>query len=132
MASDSDRFDGELEIFHPPLAVRYDPKATRKDFWPKLWRVAGRIPFSEDIAAAWFCAVDRRTPARVKAVLMAALAYFVVPTDLIPDVLLTVGFTDDATVLATALGVVGAHIKPRHRTQARETLGKPLVAPEDD
>jgi uncharacterized membrane protein YkvA (DUF1232 family) len=61
----------------------------------------------------------------VKGVLLAALAYFVIPTDMVPDVIAGLGFTDDATVLATALGVVGTHIKPRHKRAARRLLHLP-------
>lgn len=95
-------------------------------FWPKFWRVVGAIPFSEELAAAYFCARDPLTPGRAKAVLLAAVAYFVVPTDVIPDVVAALGFTDDATVLATAIGIVGAYIKPRHTRAARSLLGLPL------
>jgi uncharacterized membrane protein YkvA (DUF1232 family) len=91
-------------------------------FWRKLRRVAGRVPFSEDLAAAWFCALDARTPVRVRATLMAAAAYFVLPTDMVPDFLVGFGFTDDAAVLATTIGMVGAHINEQHRRRARESL----------
>ena len=37
--------------------------------------------------AAHYCAFDRNTPFSVKAVLLGALAYFVVPDDFIPDML---------------------------------------------
>ena len=83
------------------------------------------IPFADDVAAAYYCATDDETPRKVKLVLFAALGYFVLPVDLIPDVITGLGFTDDATVLATALGVVGAHIKPQHRLAARRLLGLP-------
>lgn len=132
MADDADRPAarprGEIEVFHPPLAVRMSPQKVRERFWPKLLKTLGVVPFAEDIAAAFYCAFDSETPARVKVVLLGALAYFVMPADMIPDVLLAAGFTDDAAVLATALGVVGAHIKPRHRRQARARLGKPEPA----
>ena len=93
-------------------------------FWPKFWKVLGRIPFSEEIAAAWYCARDPNTPARAKAVLYLALAYFVLPADLLPDIIAAVGFTDDATVLAAAIGIVGAHVKDAHRAAAHELLRK--------
>jgi uncharacterized membrane protein YkvA (DUF1232 family) len=136
MANESDRPAerprGVVEVFYPPLVPKMDPRKVRERFWPKVWKTLGVIPFSEDIAAAFYCAVDSRTPTRVKVVLMGALAYFVLPADMVPDLLVGVGFTDDATVLATALGVVGAHIKPRHRRAARERLGKPEPAADAD
>lgn len=128
MSGDAKRHDDGAqdfgEVFHPPLATRADEARVRSRFWPKFWRVAGRIPFAEDLAAAFYCAVDPQTPARVKAVLFGAAAYFILPADLIPDFIAGLGFTDDATVLATALGLVGAHIKERHRERARARLGK--------
>lgn len=44
---------------------------------------------------------------------------------MLPDVLVGLGFTDDAAVLATALSVVGAHVKERHRVMARRLLRLP-------
>ena len=42
---------------------------------------ARNIPFAEDAVAAYFCAFDTNTPFRVRAMLMGALAYFVMPID---------------------------------------------------
>lgn len=97
----------------------------KRDFWPKLGRAVGRIPFVDDLLAAYFCAVDPATPMRVRGVLMAALAYFVLPTDLIPDLITGLGFTDDATVLATTIGIVSSYIKPSHKSAARHALDLP-------
>ena len=99
-------------------------------FWQKVRHFAGRLPFADTLVAAWFCARDPETPPKVRAMLLAALAYFVTPIDMIPDVLLHLGFTDDAAVLAAVVSMVSTHIKPRHRTEARKALGLP-PAPED-
>lgn len=107
-----------------PLAVERNKRRTRQ-FVPKLLKYIGRIPFAEDLAAAYYCALDPVTPTRVKGVLLAALGYFVMPADFVPDVLLTLGFTDDATVLAMALSVVGAHIRDHHKRAARRLLSRP-------
>jgi uncharacterized membrane protein YkvA (DUF1232 family) len=105
------------------LPVSYSPPDQER-FWRKVRRVAARIPFAEDLLAAYFCAVDRHTPTYVRAVLCGAVAYFVLPADMIPDVLAPLGFTDDASVIAAALTAVGSNLQPRHRDQARERLGK--------
>jgi uncharacterized membrane protein YkvA (DUF1232 family) len=101
-----------------------DEARVRRDFWPKLKRHAARLPFAEDLVAAYYCAFDRRTPRRVQAILLGALAYFVLPFDFIPDMLPVIGFTDDAAVLATAIRVVAAHITPEHRDAARRLLAR--------
>ncbi len=106
-----------------PAVIHRNEHIVKRGFWAKARRVVRLIPFSEDLFAAYFCAMDDATPARVRAVLLAALAYFVVPTDLVPDFIAGLGFTDDATVIATVIGIVSGHIKPRHRDQARRALG---------
>jgi uncharacterized membrane protein YkvA (DUF1232 family) len=93
-------------------------------FWPKAKRVAAHLPFAEDLLAAYYCAFDRATPLQVKATLVGALAYFVLPFDFVPDVLPLVGFSDDAAVLITAIRAVAGHMRPEHRAAARAALAR--------
>ncbi|WP_229426606.1 YkvA family protein [Microvirga alba] len=102
-------------------AVRDEEGVTRK-FWAKLKRVGSRIPFAEELLAAFYCATDPATPRRVKLILMGAIAYFVLPTDAIPDILPLIGFADDAAVLAAAIAQVSGSITEQHRAKARDTL----------
>jgi uncharacterized membrane protein YkvA (DUF1232 family) len=99
-----------------------DERTVREKFWESLKRVARNLPFAEDLVAAYFCAFDPATDFKVKATLLGALAYFVLPIDILPDMLPMVGFTDDAAVLALALKTVASAIRPDHRDKARETL----------
>ena len=101
-----------------------DDSGLRRSFWRKTRRVAAHIPFAEDLLAAYYCAFDRNTPLQVKATLVGAIAYFVLPIDAIPDVLPVIGFTDDAAVLATAIKLVTGHILPVHRETARNALDR--------
>lgn len=107
-----------------PAVIVRNEKTVRDSFWPKLKRVLAQVPFAEQAVAAWYCAFDPLTPVQVKGVLLAALAYFVLPFDLMPDVVVGLGFTDDLTVLATAVGLVQAHIRPEHRDKARDTIAR--------
>jgi uncharacterized membrane protein YkvA (DUF1232 family) len=93
-------------------------------FWPKLAQNLARLPFADDVAAAYFCAFDPATPLKVKGTLVGALAYFILPFDIVPDFLLGLGFTDDLAVLVTAISMVRGHIKPAHREQARQALDR--------
>jgi uncharacterized membrane protein YkvA (DUF1232 family) len=101
----------------------------REGFWPKLTRYAARLPFADELLAAWYCATDPATPLKVKATLFGALAYFILPFDVIPDVVLAIGFTDDMAVLLTAIGLVRNHITQAHRDRARDALDAIRNAP---
>ena len=108
-----------------PAVIAENRRTVERGFWKKLLQVAAKIPFAEDLAAAYFCAVDPATPGRVKGILFAALAYFVMPVDAIPDWIAGLGFTDDAAVLALAIGMVSRHMTEAHRARARAALGVP-------
>jgi uncharacterized membrane protein YkvA (DUF1232 family) len=120
-------FDAETAI-NLPMALQTPKRRAPRRFWPKFWATMGKVPFSEELGSAYYCATDAQTPTRVKGVLFAALAYFVLPTDVIPDFIAVLGFTDDATVLATAMGMVSVHIKPHHSEAARALLRRPVRA----
>jgi uncharacterized membrane protein YkvA (DUF1232 family) len=94
----------------------------KEKFFPKLARVLAGVPFAEDLVAAYYCAFDPATPTKAKAILLGALAYFILPIDVIPDFILGLGFTDDMAVLLAAFNVVRTHINPMHRERARETI----------
>jgi uncharacterized membrane protein YkvA (DUF1232 family) len=94
----------------------------RRSFWRKTKRVAARLPFARELLAAYYCAFDRDTPLHVKTALIGTLAYFVLPTDVIPDFLPALGYADDAASLAATLRLVAAHILPAHRDAAQAAL----------
>jgi uncharacterized membrane protein YkvA (DUF1232 family) len=85
-------------------------------------RTFGRVPFVDQAIAAYYAAVDPATPRFAKAVLMAALAYFIMPADMVPDVIAALGFTDDAAVLMMAVKTLAPHIKSSHVERARAFL----------
>ena len=99
----------------------------RRDFLTTLRRFAGQVPFVEDLVAAYYCALDPATPMRVRGILLAALAYFIVRWRYRPLTWLWRGlaFTDDAAVI-TALFGLSSHITPIHRAAAARALGKQI------
>jgi uncharacterized membrane protein YkvA (DUF1232 family) len=101
-----------------------DEQTVERGFWRKLGAVAARIPFAQEAVSAYYAARDPNTPPRVKAVLVGALAYFVMPADLVPDFIVGLGFTDDAAVLLLAAQTVSGHIKDPHRKRASEKLAE--------
>jgi uncharacterized membrane protein YkvA (DUF1232 family) len=101
-----------------------DEAGLRRRLWRKLLREAASLPFAEEVLTAHYCAFDRQTPVYVKAMLVGAIVYFVVPDHLIPKYISLIGFADDAAVIALAIKAVSTHIKPEHREAARRTLAR--------
>ena len=95
-----------------------------KTFWRKMKNSVKKA--GEEIAVmgikSWLAMADSNTSVRNKAILGGALAYFVLPTDMVPDVLAGVGFTDDMAALTLAANSVGNAITDEHEEQAREKL----------
>ena len=112
--------------FEPADRLANDRESVRRRFWLKLKRVVARLPFAEDLLAAYYCAFDRETPRHVQAALLGAIAYFILPFDFVPDMLPVFGFTDDAAVLATAIRLVASHITSDHRNAARAALKRAI------
>ena len=93
-----------------------------QDLGGKVRRTIGKVPFTRNAVAAFYAARDPATPTGVKAAVMAALAYFIVPVDLVPDFIAALGYTDDATVFYGAWRLLAPYLKPHHETKAREFL----------
>ncbi len=115
---------GKEIVPYDPIKLRRDQAKVERKFWDKLRKYIRQVPFVGDLIAAYYCAVDPVTPLHVKAVLFGALAYFIMPLDLVPDVLTWVGFTDDAAVLYAALRTIAPHVKDRHRQQAKAAIDR--------
>jgi uncharacterized membrane protein YkvA (DUF1232 family) len=101
-----------------------DEHIVREGFWTKARQTLGKVPFTEDAVAAFYCATDAATPMAVRVTLFGALAYFVVPFDLIPDFIAGLGYTDDAAVLLAAFTACKSSITEEHRAKARAWLLK--------
>ncbi|AGA24489.1 YkvA family protein [Singulisphaera acidiphila] len=97
-------------------------QVVREGFLAKAKHSLNRLPLAHETVALYFCLLDPKTPLWVKGIVGAALAYFILPLDAIPDLLPLAGFSDDAGVLAAALTAVSAHITDEHRARAREWM----------
>ena len=115
---------GKEIVPYDPVKLRHDQAKVERKFWDKLRKYIRQVPFVDDLIAAYYCAMDAATPLHVKAVLFGALAYFIMPIDLIPDVIAWVGFTDDAAFLYAAIRIVAPHIKDDHRRQAKAAIDR--------
>ncbi|WP_040757823.1 YkvA family protein [Vibrio scophthalmi] len=108
----------------PTLAKPNEQHTTpdERTFWRKVKGSAKKL--GEEIAVtgikSWLAMTDSQTSVRHKAILGGALAYFVLPVDMVPDVLAGVGFTDDMAAMTLAANSVGTAITDQHEQAARD------------
>lgn len=114
----------EIEILAPEDARRKEEEVRRR-FWPTVRKALRQIPFIDEVIAAYFAMLDPRTPTSARLTLIAALAYFVSPFDVVPDFLFGLGFVDDISVLAAAIAAVQGSIREEHRQAAQRALSDP-------
>lgn len=96
--------------------IRY----VEEGFWAKVKRYAAKVPFAREVVALYYCSIDPNTPISAKATAVGALAYWILPIDLIPDFLPAAGFVDDATAVLLAYKSISAHITDEHREKAEQ------------
>jgi len=117
----------EIEILGPEDAAEKEARI-RRAFWPTVRKALRAIPFMEEVVAAYYAMLDPQTPMRARLTVIGALAYFVTPFDMVPDIILGIGFLDDASVLAAALAAVSSSIREEHREAARRALADEIDA----
>ncbi|WP_240627416.1 YkvA family protein [Thermoflavimicrobium daqui] len=95
-------------------------RLVKKDFWWKLKKFAGKVPFTKDAVSMYYCAIDSKTPLYAKGIAFSALAYFITPVDTIPDVLLGLGLTDDAAIITAAITAIASNVTDTHKEKAED------------
>ena len=125
-ASPDVTFDPEQEIAPSralvPSVMKLNEQRVDLGFWPKMRRVVAQIPFAKEALSVWYCAKDDDTPLAAKGMMLAALAYFVMPIDAIPDFIAGLGYTDDAAVFTALMAIIGRNLKPKHKLAAKRDI----------
>ena len=109
---------------------------------PRLWKTLKKATLSAgrktllSALVLFYCLQDKDTPTWAKGVIVGALGYLVLPTDLIPDIIPGVGYGDDWGAIVAALGTVAAYIKDEHKSKAQAQVERlfgssnPVAPPE--
>jgi uncharacterized membrane protein YkvA (DUF1232 family) len=102
---------------------------------PALWRTLGNAAAhagKKTLFSAlmlFHCLKDRDTPAWARGVILGALGYLILPTDLVPDIIPAAGYGDDWGAIVVALATVAAYIKDEHKARARAQLERIFRSP---
>lgn len=93
-------------------------------FWGKLKKYAKKAGSSVVYAVLllYYTLQKPEVPTKAKATIIGALGYFILPLDLIPDVMVGVGYTDDLGALGVALFQVAIYIDTDIKQKAKEKL----------
>ncbi|NJO77955.1 MAG: DUF1232 domain-containing protein [Cyanobacteria bacterium RM1_2_2] len=104
-------------------SVDQQPTAySEQSFWDKLRKFAAQAgkQVVERALTLYYAAQRPETPAWAKMVIYSSLAYFVLPTDAVPDFTPFVGYSDDLTAILSALSAVAMSITPEVKASARQ------------
>lgn len=93
-------------------------------FWGKLKKFAKKAGSSVVYAVLllYFTLQKPEVPMKAKTIIIGALGYFILPVDLIPDIAVGVGFTDDLGALGVALFQVAMYIDDDIKIKSKEKL----------
>lgn len=119
MELDKDKLPAELAAGKFKYSQENE-QLVKKNFWRKIKKFAGKIPFTKDAIAMYYCAIDAKTPLWAKGVAFGALAYFISPVDVIPDALIGIGLTDDAAIIAAGVRAIAGQVTDEHRQKSEE------------
>ena len=100
------------------------PPYSESNFWDKLKKFA-KVAGKEVIEKAlflYYAAQQPATPLWAKTTIYGALAYFISPIDMLPDLTPLLGYTDDLSILAAALVTVASYITDEVKQQARDKM----------
>lgn len=100
------------------------PPYSESNFWDKLKKFA-KVAGKEVIEKAlflYYAAKQPNTPLWAKTTIYGALAYFISPIDMLPDLTPLLGYTDDLSILAAALVTVASYITDEVKQQARDKM----------
>lgn len=99
---------------------------SEEGLWKKIQRYAKKAGSTVVyiVLLLYFTMKKPEVPVKVKATIVGALGYFILPIDMIPDVAPAVGYGDDLAVLTAALLAIVMYIDEDIKRQAKEQLSK--------
>lgn len=96
-------------------------------FLDKARRYAGKIPFTKDLMAMYYCMEDIETPWGIKLAIAGCVGYVLNPADpFAPDPAV---FADDGAAIMGTLRLAGSFITKKHREKAMHFFGQEVMNP---
>ena len=106
------------------LDSKYAKNYSEEGFWEKTKSVlksAGLLTLYKALQL-YYVLKESSCPAHIKAAILAALGYFILPIDVVPDFIPGVGFGDDLVAITAALVIAQAYVDEEVKRKARDKL----------
>ncbi|MCL1938842.1 MAG: YkvA family protein [Candidatus Azobacteroides sp.] len=103
---------------------KYSKYFNESKFWKKIKFIAAKVSV-KIIYYALLLFYTLKAPnvsLKKKTLICGALGYLILPTDLIPDALVPIGYTDDLAVIMYVVGLVKNEITPEIESKAKGKL----------
>ncbi|MGN1215549.1 MAG: YkvA family protein [Candidatus Cryptobacteroides sp.] len=106
--------------------LKYQEQYSEDKLWEKVKKFAKKIGGKTlyYVLVLYYVLQSKNVPAQNKALILGALGYFILPIDLIPDVIPAMGFVDDGAALALAYKAVKDSVTPEIEEKAKAKLGE--------
>ncbi|MEN3038522.1 MAG: YkvA family protein [Candidatus Kryptonium sp.] len=88
-----------------------DVEYVEQNFWIKISRLKSRIDFKRDLIALYKFMKDPAVSFLKKAIAIAALVYFILPLDSIPDLSPLIGFIDDLGIITMVVKLLSKELE---------------------
>ena len=111
----------------------YADKYSDENLLSKLKRVGKKMggKLMYNVYVLYYVLKSRDVPVKVKAEIIGALGYVIMPLDLIPDFIPVAGFTDDLAAITFAVQMARAQITPAIQQKAEDKVFDTLGSLED-
>jgi len=112
----------------------YEKNYSEDGFWEKI-KSAAKKAGSHAIHSAlllFYASKSPDTPTWAKTIIFGALGYFILPIDVIPDILPGMGFIDDLAMISTAVSLVAANITQDVKLKAGARMNEWFVKEDMD
>lgn len=117
--------DAKTELI---VASGFDSAAINDGLLHRLLRRVGRT-VARPAIQCFEMVIDGQTPHQARLTVLAALAYLLVPLDLIPDFIPVAGFSDDLVAITALLRLCTRYVSPQIRERVERRLN--LWFPQD-
>lgn len=111
----------------------YADSYSEEGFKSKMKRVGKKMggKLLYNVYVLYYVLKSRDVPVKIKAEIIGALGYVLVPLDLIPDFIPVAGFADDLAAITFAVHQAHAQITPGIQQQAEQKVYKMIGSTDD-